>query len=404
MDSTGLSRWRILFYALLTSLTALSIDALLPGLQIIGATMAPAPPLSTQHVISLFIFGMAFGELLIGPLADALGRKRALALGIGIYGLGTLIALSAGRLEVLIAGRIIQGIGVAGPKIATRAMIRDQFEGAVMARVMSFMFTLFILVPMAAPMLGQALIALGGWRAIFVLYLVMATLLGLAMVLKHPETLPPERRIPFRPKLIWLNCLRIGSDRRVGLLIVATGLVFGAQLLYLSTAAQLFDDGFGIRESFPLWFAILASGIGIASYVNGRLVRRAGMERMIRPAFLGLAASGFLLLCETWVSGGPPPFAVFMGLGFLAFFSIGVLFGNMNALAMLTLGEVAGYGASLIASGSSLVATVFAIALGAFYDGSTLSLSAGFLAAGLGAAALTRLALDRAATPIAAVR
>ncbi|MGJ7037542.1 MFS family permease [Shinella sp. BE166] len=156
MTSSISFRERIALYALLTSLTSLSIDALLPGLREIGADVGVAPPLSTQHVISLFIFGMAFGELLLGPLSDAIGRKKALVLGLCVYAAGTIIAMLAGTLEMVILGRFLQGVGVSGPKIATRAMIRDQFEGDAMARVMSFMFTLFILVPMLAPALARA--------------------------------------------------------------------------------------------------------------------------------------------------------------------------------------------------------------------------------------------------------
>ena len=155
-------RERIALYALLTSLTSVSIDALLPGLRAIGADLGISPPLSTQHIISLFILGMAFGELLLGPLSDALGRKKALILGLCVYAAGTAVAMLAGSLEMVVFGRFLQGVGVAGPKIATRAMIRDQFEGDAMARVMSFMFTLFILVPMLAPALAQVIIAAAG--------------------------------------------------------------------------------------------------------------------------------------------------------------------------------------------------------------------------------------------------
>ncbi|GGB06554.1 hypothetical protein GCM10011491_38350 [Brucella endophytica] len=195
----------IALYALLTSITSISFDALLPGLRQIGADVGVTPPLSTRHVISLFIFGMAFGELFLGPLSDAIGRKKALVLGLGVYALGTIIAMLAGSLEMVILGRLLQGAGVAGPKIATRAMIRDPFEGDAMARVMSFMFTLFILVPTLAPALGQGIIAIGGWRGVFVLYLVMAGLLGLWLVLRQPETLPVDKRIAFRPKLLLSN-------------------------------------------------------------------------------------------------------------------------------------------------------------------------------------------------------
>ncbi|WP_245423525.1 MFS transporter [Rhizobium subbaraonis] len=388
----------------MTSLTSLSIDALLPGLRDIGAEVTAAPPLSTQHIITLFIFGMAFGELLMGPLSDAVGRKRALLLGLAIYVAGTIIAGLAGGLETVVLGRFLQGVGVAGPKIATRAMIRDQFEGDAMARIMSFMFTLFILVPMLAPSLAQGLIFLGGWRSVFAAYLAIAGLLGLWLVVRQPETLPVARRIPFRPALLFLNGCRILSNRRVTLLIVATGLVFGAQLLYLSTAADLFFDAYGVRETFPFYFALLATGMGLASFLNARLVQRFGMEAMARAAFTGLASIALLMMLTSLCYGDRLPFAVLMTFLYAVFFAIGVLFGNLNAMAMQSLGEVAGFGASLIASVSSFVATLFAVGLGALYDGTAVNLSMGFLVAGFVSLVLAEVALRSDASPVSAAR
>ena len=402
--SASVPRERIVLYALLTLLTAISIDALLPGLREMGRELGAAPPLSTQHVVSLFIFGMAFGELLLGPISDAVGRKRALVLGLCVYGLGTLVALLATTLEGVILGRILQGVGVAGPKIATRAMIRDQFEGEAMARVMSFMFSLFILVPMMAPLLGQAVIAAAGWRTMFGVYLVLALALGAWVVLIHPETLPPERRIPFRPRTLLANGRRILANRRVSLLIAATGLVFGAQLLYLSIAADLFADAYGVHETFPLYFGLLAVGIGVASYLNGRLVGRFGMDIMARGGFLGLTLAGLALLAASVAFDGRPPLGVLLALGFVAFFAIGILFGNLNAMAMRSLGQVAGLGASLIASGSSLVATLFAIGLGSLYDGTVTVLAGGLFLAGALALLLSEMSARASDALIAATR
>jgi DHA1 family bicyclomycin/chloramphenicol resistance-like MFS transporter len=397
-------RERIVLYALLTSLTAMSIDALLPGLRQIGEDVRAAPPLSTQHVVSLFIFGMACGELLLGPLSDAIGRKKALALGLGIYMAGTVTAMLAGSLDMVILGRILQGVGVSGPKIATRAMIRDQFEGAAMARVMSLMFTLFIFVPMLAPALAQGLISVAGWRAVFCIYLAMAAFLGLWLMLRQPETLPVGRRIPFRPTLLLFNGQRILSKRRVTFLIIATGIVFGAQLLYLSTAADLFSDAYGIQQAFPVYFAILAAALGLASFLNTRLVQRFGMDTMARAALVGLASTGFVVLLTTMVLGNDLPLAALMVFLFSAFLAIGILFGNLNAMAMHSLGEVAGLGASLIASGSSLIATLFAIGIGSFYNGTPTNLAAGLFIAGLGALVLTELAAKADRAPVEAVR
>jgi DHA1 family bicyclomycin/chloramphenicol resistance-like MFS transporter len=385
-------RWTILLYASLTSLTALSIDALLPALRAIGAELSPAPPLSTHHVVALFVFGMAFGELLLGPLSDAIGRRKALLAGLAVYILGTIVAFSAASFETLVFGRLLQGIGVAGPKIATRAMIRDQFEGDAMARILSLMFTLVILVPMLAPLLAQGLLALGSWRILFGAYLLIAAVLGLAVLIGQPETLAPERRIAFRPRLLVRNAARILRSARVTLVILATGLVFGAQLLYLGTAVDLFFEIYGITAMFPLYFALLALAVGLASYVNGRLVERLGMETMVRVGTLGLAACGLAMLTLSVVSSGRPPLAVFMLTAFPAFFSIGLLFGNLNAMAMRALGNMAGLGASLIASGSSLVSTLFAVTLGLWSNGTLFALSTALTLAGLAALALTERA------------
>ncbi|KQR33227.1 MFS transporter [Rhizobium sp. Leaf155] len=396
-------RSRLILYALLTSLTSLSIDALLPGLRQIGPELGVAPPLSTHHVISLFIFGMAFGELVIGPLSDAFGRKQALLGGLCVYLLGTVVALFAQSLEMVLIGRFLQGVGVSGPKIATRAMIRDQFEGDAMARVMSFMFTLFILVPMLAPALAQGLIAMAGWRSVFVAYFVIAVVLGAWVAARHPETLPVARHIPFRSRLLFLNARRIVSSPRVTLLIIATGLVFGAQLLYLSTAADLFFEAYGVTESFPLYFAALALAMGLASFINARLVQRLGVVTMARAGFIGLTAVSLLMMIATLGAEVVLPFAVFLTLLSLAFFAIGILFGNLNALAMQTLGNVAGFGASLIASGSSLVATLFAVGFGGFYSGDTTYLALGFFAAGLSSLVLAEIAIRRSESPVVGV-
>ena len=211
----------------------------------------------------------------------------------------------------------------------------------------------------------------------------MAVALVVWLVARQPETLAPEHRIALRPVILWRNALRIAGNRRVALLIVATGLIFGAQLLYLTIAADLFFDVYGIAETFPAYFAALAAGVGLASFTNAQLVRRFGMRAMARLALVGLALFGCAMLAASLLYSGSPPLPVFMGLGFAVFFCIGVLFGNLNAMAMQSLGRIAGLGASMIASGSSLVAVVFAVVLGAFYDQSTVPLAIGFALAGV---------------------
>jgi len=404
MEKRTISFERIALYAFLTSLTALSIDAVLPALRLIESDLHVEPPLSTQHIVSLFIFGMVFGELVIGPIADAIGRKRALVGGLALYMAGTVVAMLSTSVEMIVLGRILQGIGVAGPKIATRALVRDQFEGEAMARIMSFMFVLFILVPMIAPAMGQAVLAFAGWRAIFAVYLALSILLCIWLVMRQPETLAPQNRIRFHPVTLLQNGSRVLRNRRVSLLIVATGFVFGAHLQYLSTAADIFFDVYGIGSLFPAYFAAFAASIGLASMVNAQVVRRFGMQAMCEYALCGLVAFGLCLLALSLVWEGHPPLPAFMALGFAIFFCIGFLFGNLNAMAMQSLGQLAGLGASLIASGSSLVAVVFAVAFGAFYNETTIPLASGFLVTGIVGLMLVRLAARASREPVVPVK
>jgi len=238
----------------------------------------------------------------------------------------------------------------------------------------------------------------------FAIYLVLAFLLGTWLVLRNPETLAPERRIPLHPRILLANRARILANRRVALLIVATGFVFGAQLLYLSIAADLCADVYGVRETFPVYFALLAGGIGLASTPNARLVGRFGMDAMARSGFFGLTLAGLLLLAASSSFDGRPPLVLLLLFGFAAFFAIGIMFGNLNAMAMRSLSEAAGLGASLIASGSSLVATLFAAGLGAFYDGTATVLAGGIVLAGAASLLLGESAARGSDGPVITVR
>lgn len=368
--------------SLTTSLIALSIDAILPALGSMGRALAVADPRDTQLIVTLFIFGMVFGELVFGPLSDAIGRKKAILLGLAIYGAGAVIAMTASSLEQVLLGRIVQGIGVSGPKIASRALIRDQFEGAAMARIMSFIMMVFILVPMLAPALGQAVLLVADWRGIFNVFLAIAAVVALWLQLRQPETLAPERRIRFSLATILVNGLMIVRHGAVMAYTFSAGFVFGALLLYLSTVQAILVDLYDVGERFALYFAVLALAIGIAAFSNSQLVMRYGMHRLAVTALVGLIGFAGILFFVARAHAGVPPFPLFMALCFAVFFCNGLLFGNLNAMAMQSLGRVAGLGASMIASISSLVAVVLSVVIGRFYDETVVPLAIGFLIAG----------------------
>lgn len=387
----------VVLLSLITALTALSIDAMLPALTEIGVALDVGNPNDTQLIVTVFFLGMVFGELPFGPLSDAIGRKAAILIGMVIFSVGAVIAAAASSMEVMLIGRLIQGFGASGPKIASRALIRDQYRGDAMARIMSIIYMVFILIPMLAPAMGQAVLAVAGWRMIFAFFVAFAVIGGVWLSVRQPETLPPERRIPIRLPTLARNAALIVRHPGVMGYTVAVGLIFGAFLLYLSTSEALFRDLYGIEDLFPLYFAILAFGFGLASFLNSKLVMRLGMYRLSVAALVAMIVCGAVFFAVSWGYAGVPPFPVFMVAFSALFFSAGLLFGNLNALAMQVLGRVAGIGASVVSSLSSLIAFVVAFAIGRFYDGTALPLIAAFTLTGLAALGLSRFA-RRAAT------
>src|SRR4030095_5975332 len=159
--------------ATLTALVALSIDMVLPALPAIGAALGVERANENQLIVSLLFLGFGLGQLFYGPLSDATGRKPAAYVGLALYAGGCLLSLLATAFPLMLAGRLLQGLRVAGPRTLTLALVRDRFEGREMARVMSLIMGVFILVPIVAPAIGQAILGVSGWRAIFGVYLAM---------------------------------------------------------------------------------------------------------------------------------------------------------------------------------------------------------------------------------------
>ncbi|MEM6665134.1 MAG: multidrug effflux MFS transporter [Pseudomonadota bacterium] len=369
----------IALFSLLTALTALSIDAMLPAFGVIADEFGLADGRQTQLIVLAFFAGMVVGDLIAGPVADALGRKPTILLGIGVFVLGCLIAISSDSMAMLLLGRVFQGFGAAGPKIAARAMIRDQFKGDAMARIMSFVFMVFILVPMLAPIIGQAIMLFAGWRAIFVMFLVIAIGAGTWLWLRQPETLLADKRIPLDGSMLLLNTGRFLRNSVAVPYTLASGCVFGALMIYLSNAQTLIGEIYGAGERFPLYFALLSIGFGCSSYANGRMVMRFGARRLTQVALAGMATLSLGFLGGAFLFGGVPPFPVFLAFCFCTFAALGLTFGNLNALAMEPLGDMAGLGASLVSGISALLAVGIALAMGQFQDDTVFALSAGFL-------------------------
>ena len=376
--------------AMMTSLVALSIDAMLPAMNQIGAALGSESQQQVHLIVSIFFVGMAAGQLFYGPYADAKGRRATILSGLIVFAIGTLVCMFAQNMEMMLIGRLIQAFGVSGPRIAAMAVIRDQFVGESMARVMSFIMVVFILVPMIAPLVGQMVLIWFSWQHIFTLFLVVALLAGIWFFARQPETLPKEQRVPFTWPALFTSCKFILTHREVMGFSLAMGCIFGAFLAYLSASQTIFQTIYDTKENFPLIFAMLAAAIGLASFFNGTLVMRFGMQRLCDVALVGSLAFSIVLFAVVEHYAGMPPLALLIITLFVGFFFIGILFGNLNAMAMQPLGEMAGLGAAIIGSISSLLSVPVALTINHFLTNNLYPIAFGFLIFSLLATVFTR--------------
>lgn len=364
--------------AMMTALTALSIDAVLPALSEIGRDLGVQRANDSQLVISLLFLGMAVGQMFYGPVSDSLGRKPAIFAGFGLFAAGCLLSMLTTSFQMMLAGRVMQGLGTAAPRVVVIALVRDQYGGRAMARVMSFVMAVFILVPVVAPAFGQAVLLVAHWRAIFGVYLLLVLVVGLWFARRQPETLSPERRIPFSLVRIGRAIREVVTQRTALGYTVTIGLVAGAFIGYLNSAQQLFQEQYGLGRLFPLYFALLALSLGSASITNARLVLRFGMRALSVRALQTIIALSVIVLGVAVLTAGQPPLWSLTLYFLVTFFGVGILFGNLNALAMEPLGHIAGVGAAVVGSLSTFLSLSLGTLIGQSYNGTVLPLVGGF--------------------------
>ena len=371
--------------AFMTALVALSIDAMLPALPEIGTALGVEHANDAQLIVSVLFLGLAVGQMLYGPLSDSTGRKPAVYLGLGLFIVGCAVSMVASDLTVMLGGRFVQGLGLAGPRVVSVALIRDQFEGRSMARVMSFVMSVFIFVPTIAPALGQVILWLAPWRAIFATFLALGLGIAFWFGLRQPETLAPEARRPFSMGGA-LRAIREILGHRVAFgYTMAAGMVSAAFLGYLSSAQQIFQQLYGQGDLFPAYFGALALFIGGASFLNARWVMGLGMSYLSGRAVVVLTVWSALFYGLGTALGGQMPLWLFVVYQAGTLFCVGILFGNLNAQAMEPLGHIVGIGAAVVGSLVTFVSVPFGVWIGHAYDGTVLPLIAGFALCGAAA-------------------
>jgi MFS transporter, DHA1 family, multidrug resistance protein len=381
--------------ATMTALIALSIDMMLPALPAIGAALGVRRANDTQLVLSLLFLGFGFGQFFYGPVSESVGRKPAVYVGLTLFSAGCVMALVARSFPMMLAGRVLQGVGVGGPRAMTIALVRDRFEGRAMARVMSLVMAVFILVPVIAPSIGQAILRVAGWRTIFGVYLTLAVVLSVWFAWRQEETLTPERRLPLSLGAVARGAREVFTNRLACGYTLAAGLIYGAFIGYLSSVQQILQEQYALGPKFPLYFATLAVALGGASLCNARLVGRYGMRPLAGLALRLVCAVSVVFLTVVAIRGGHPPLWALIGYLLASFFGIGLLFGNLNALAMQPLGHIAGIGAAVVGGSQTLISLACGTVIGQSYDNTVLPLVAGFAVLSALSIAVIRVAEGR---------
>ncbi len=338
----------IAIIASMMALAALSIDIMLPALSDISEDLGLANENDRQLVITLYLFGFAAGQLFYGPLSDRFGRKPILMIGLLLYAAASLATLFVEDFGLLLAARALQGAGCAAPRVIAIAVVRDLFGGRQMARVMSFVMMVFIVVPVIAPTIGDGLLYLGDWHLIFGFLTAAAVAILLLTVLRLPETRARELRAPLSIKWLAGAMRTIITTRQTFGYTVAIGFIFGCLMSYINSAQQILEGIYELDALFPVVFGAIAIALAGASITNSALVERHGMRRMSHGALIGfvLVAAIHAGIAISW--DGPPPLVLHAGLLAADLFLFGFIMPNFNALAMEPLRAIAGTGSSFI--------------------------------------------------------
>ncbi|MEX1178535.1 MAG: multidrug effflux MFS transporter [Nitriliruptor sp.] len=371
------------FLALSMALAALGIDLLLPVYDSIRTDLGlAANSTAVTGLITTYFLGLAAGQLVYGPIADRYGRKRALHIGYAVYGIAALITAIGPSLGVLLVARFVWGLGAAGPRVVTLAIVRDTYEGERMAKAMSFIMAVFILVPVIAPSIAAGVATFVSWRWLAVGSALAA--IGAAVWARRiPETLAPEHQLPMTYGRITAAAKVVVSNRQtVGYTLALTSM-YGVFSSYLASSELIYSQVFDEGDRFPLIFGGLAAVMGVAMIANGRVVERIGTRRLAHGVLVGylLAAASLVVLAVT--TGGRPPLWLFL-LGIAAMLiSHALLIPNFNTIAMTPMGAIAGTAAAVIGATQIAVGALLGALLDRTFDGTILPLSFGFLGYGL---------------------
>ena len=370
----------VVLAAAMMSTQAIAIDAMLPAFPVIARALHVANENHVQWIVTAYMAGLACGQLLWGLMSDRFGRRPILIGGFGLYVSAALLAGLAGSFHALLVWRFVHGLAAASA-VVTRSVIRDLYSGRQMARVMSLTFMVFLTVPIIAPSIGQLILLAAQWRYIFILCGVFAAIVCAWTMIRLPETLHAEFRLTLNRSHI-LGAIRLVVCNRSSLCYtLAMSVMFGGIMAYVGMVQQIFGEVFHRASLMPGMFALCATTMGVAAYLNSKIVERLGMRRISHTALLAyIAITGLhsviarLGFEQLWI------FVAFQSAT-MACFSLTT--SNFGAMAMEPVASVAGIGASLQGFASTMGGALVGGLIGWQFNGTTVPLADGSLYCGL---------------------
>jgi MFS transporter, DHA1 family, multidrug resistance protein len=358
----------IVLLALLMSLNALNIDAMIPALDDMARELGAVDGNRRQLVVAVYSIAMGIGCLVPGSYADRYGRRPILLFSLACYSMFSLAIAFLHDFETMLLMRLVCGITAAGLMVAPMAIVRDLYEGDGMARLMSVIAAVFITVPVIAPSLGQAVLLVAGWRWIFVALAVIGALAALWVWHRLPETLAPENRQMIVLPVIARNMRAALVNRQSIGYVLGTMLVMGGVFGYVNIAQQLYTEHFGLSDHvFPVVFGATAAMMAVANITNSRIVMRFGARRVSHTGVLLFIAVSAVQVWSTHAHPGniswfAPLMSLNLGL-------LGFLGANFGSIAMQPFAQIAGAASSVHSFFRMFGAAMVGLVIGQFYDG-----------------------------------
>ena len=365
----------VVIISLTMALAALAVDITLPAFATMRGDFGLAEGSSAvAPVITAGLVGLAIGQMVWGPLSDSLGRKVILYAGIVVYVAGAAGSVMAPSLSLLYLTSFITGLGASGARVVALSSVRDTYSGQAMAKMMSYIMMIFLLVPLIAPTVGAAILAFSNWRFIYA-FVGLAGISVLVMNRRLPETLSPEDRIP----------LHLGNLARAARFVVSNRLTMGYTLAqtavlgffasYLASSELLINNVFGMGRWFTLVFSGFAALLAVAVFINNKLLDRLELRTLLRIAFGGFAVVALAFAAMALITGGTPPFGLFLAMLAPLLLVHGLLLPNLNAAALIPMGSVAGTAAAIIGFISLLGGSIIGSFIDRAFNGTILPLA-----------------------------